>query len=145
MLVLKRCGAGIQNWKSEQPRDCVPHHAHLQQPLPSQQSPHTAPPVRPSLQPSFLSWESQWGPGGTPRPSSEGGAWSEKDQSREWVFAFGHALPDPGLGPRPDLHLHHCQRGKSVQARRLTQLNNYSQIEAFNAGFVHRCKSVGQT
>lgn len=74
-----RGGAGIQNWKPEQSRGRLPPHARIEQPLPSQQSPHLAPPVRASLQPSPLSWENQRGPGGTPRPSAEGGAWSEED------------------------------------------------------------------
>lgn len=121
MVVFKRCCAGIQNRNPEQPRDCLPHHACLEQPLPSQQGTHTAPPVRPRLQPRRLSRESQRGPGGSPRPSSEGGARAEEDQSGEWVFAFGHALPDPGLGPRPVLHLHHCQRGENVQVRGLSR------------------------
>lgn len=107
-----RCGAGIQNWKPAQPRGGLPHHARVGQPLPSRQSPHLAPPVRASLQP-------RRGPGGTPRPSVEGGARSEEDQSGERVFAFGGALPGPGLRPRPVLHLHHCQRRQNVQVSRL--------------------------
>lgn len=46
---LLRCGAGIQNWKPEQPRGRLPHHARLEQPLPSEQSPHVTPLVRTSL------------------------------------------------------------------------------------------------
>lgn len=142
MVAFKRCCAGIQNRNPEQPRDCLPHHACLEQPLPSQQGTHTAPPVRPRLQPRRLSWESQRGPGGTPRPSSEGGAREEEDQSGEWVFAFGHALPDPGLGPRPVLHLHHCQRGENVQVRGLCRTAArplYRIIQAFSAAYASLC------
>ena len=74
-----RCCSGLQNWQPERPRGALPHRGCTEQPLPSQQSPHVAPPVRANLQPRCLSWEKQRRPSRTPRPSAEGGARSQED------------------------------------------------------------------
>lgn len=113
-----RCGAGIQNRQPQHLRDHHPDHAHLEQPQSAGRRSHPSPHLRVSRQPRGGAWEEQWGSGGPPGASSQRGARPEEDQSGERVFVVGGALPDPGLGQRPVLCYHHCQRGKDLQVRK---------------------------
>lgn len=117
VLSFHRCGAGVQNRQSQPLGDHHPHHAHVKRPRSTGRSADPSPHLRVSQLPRDGAWEKQRGSGGAARASSERGARPQEDQSREWVFVVGGALPDPRLRQRPVLLYHHCQTGKDLQVR----------------------------